>query len=185
MAVVTYPPRQKMSKEEFLALPEGPPDYEFEQGEVIPVVRPHAKHQKLVLRLGAALDHHVSGQNLGAMWIEIDVLLTEDRIYIPDIVYLSQEHMDRYHEDDGKIHGAPDLVVEILLPHSPARDATCGRRVWVRGKRFGLASSPDWRSICTPCCNEIATISHLLLPPSSLLPLLPPHPQQSRTGAFC
>lgn len=122
MAVTTYPLKQEMSKEEFLALPEGPPDYEFEQGEVILVVRPHAKHQKLVMRLSAALDNHVSSNDLGSVWIEIDTLLTEDRIYIPDIVYLSKEHLDHYHEEDGKIHGVPDLVIEIVSPHSLARD---------------------------------------------------------------
>ncbi|HXF06837.1 MAG TPA: Uma2 family endonuclease [Blastocatellia bacterium] len=120
--MVIHPLKQRMSKEEFLALPEGPPDYEFEQGEAILMVRPHARHQKLVMRLGATLDNHVSAQHLGVVWIEIDVLLTGDRIYIPDIVYLSPEHQDRYHEEDGKIHGAPDLVAEILSPHSLARD---------------------------------------------------------------
>jgi Uma2 family endonuclease len=122
MVVTTPPLRQKMSVEEFLTLPEGPPNYEFEEGEVILVVRPHAKHQKVVMRLSAALDNHVRSNDLGSVWIEIDVLLTKDRIYIPDIVYLAKEHLDRYQEEDGKIHGAPDLVIEIVSPHSLARD---------------------------------------------------------------
>jgi Uma2 family endonuclease len=122
MTITTYPLKQEISREEFLALPEGPPFYEFEQGEVILMVPPHSRHQKLLMRLSALLDNHAAVNALGAVRIDIGVLLTEDRTYIPDIVYLSQPHMDRHQEAEGRIHGAPDLVVEILSPHSLARD---------------------------------------------------------------
>ena len=37
-----------LTLEEFYALPEGPPDYEFEEGELIHMPRPHPRHQAIV-----------------------------------------------------------------------------------------------------------------------------------------
>ena len=114
--------RAKMSLGEFQALPEGPPYYEFEDGEVIFMTSPHGQHQDVMVCLSFFLRTYVGEHRLGRVWAEIDVELTESKTYIPDIVYLSTEHIDRYHESDGKIHGLPNLVVEILSPSSISRD---------------------------------------------------------------
>jgi Uma2 family endonuclease len=111
-----------MTKEEFLRLPEGPPDYEFEDGEVIPLARPSGQHQDILAEILSILRPHVKKNRSGRIWPEIDVELTETKTYIPDLVYLSIEHLDRYAEEDGKIHGAPDLAVEILSPSTSSRD---------------------------------------------------------------
>ncbi|MBI1930511.1 Uma2 family endonuclease [Candidatus Poribacteria bacterium] len=47
--------------------------------------------------------------------------LPNGRYYIPDLVYLSRAHLNLMAED-GKIYGAPDLVIEILSQNR-ARDA--------------------------------------------------------------
>ena len=107
---------------DFDALPEGPPDYEFEGGGLIDMPRPHPRHQKIIMRLGALLDGHASGATLGAVWPEIDVQLSRRRVYVPDLVYLSKDHLERYSPDRGRIIGAPDLVVEIVSPASASRD---------------------------------------------------------------
>ncbi|RMG44929.1 MAG: Uma2 family endonuclease [Acidobacteria bacterium] len=135
---------RNMRREEFLAFPEGPPDYEFEQGEAIRVVKPHSRHQKMLMRLSAILDQYVSDQNLGAVWIQIDVFLGEDRIYAPDIVYLAREHADRHDEETGKIHGAPDLVVEVISPHTVARDRVTKFRAYLAaGVPFYWLADPN------------------------------------------
>lgn len=121
-ATISYPQlNHKMSLEEFRNLPEGPPDYEFEEGEVISLARPHERHQLVLIRLGAALDSYVTQRKIGRIWPEIDVELTERRSCVPDLLYLAQEHLDRM-GNDGKIHGAPDLVVEITSPCTVSRD---------------------------------------------------------------
>lgn len=117
------PPAEPMlSLADFDALPEGPPDYEFEGGRLIDMPRPHPRHQKVIMRLGAALDEHVSRAALGAVWPEIDVQLSRRRVYVPDLVFLSQSHGERYSPERGRIVGAPDLVVEIVSPASASRD---------------------------------------------------------------
>jgi Uma2 family endonuclease len=107
---------------DFDALPEGPPDYEFDGGRLIAMPRPHPRHQKIIMRLGAALDQHVSAQALGNVWPEVDVQLSRRRVFVPDLVYLASEHQDRYSSGQGRIIGAPDLVVEIVSPASASRD---------------------------------------------------------------
>ena len=74
------------------------------------------------MRLGAVLDEHISSAALGAVWPEIDVQLSRRRVYVPDLLFLAQERLDRYSADRGRIVGSPDLVVEIVSPASASRD---------------------------------------------------------------
>lgn len=103
-------------------LPEGPPHCEFEKGEVIFMPSPHERHQRLLLELASLLNSHVKANRLGRIWINLDVHLSEDLIYVPDMVYLSAERLDLCSRTDGKIHGTPDLVVELISPYGIARD---------------------------------------------------------------
>src|SRR4051812_43154152 len=49
--------RGRMTLEEFCALPEGPPNVEFERGRVIPMASPTTRHQDIVLELAHLLKH--------------------------------------------------------------------------------------------------------------------------------
>ena len=139
MLTQTKPPTEKQAPqagqhttlEEFFAIPEGPPYYEFEEGELIPMVKPHGRHQEVVLVLGAALRSQVVPGKLGRVWPEIEVRLPgQARVYAPDLVFLSTDHLDRYSDTDGRIHGAPDLAVEILSPGTERRDRTTKLRAY-------------------------------------------------------
>ncbi len=44
------------------------------------------------------------------------------RGYIPDIAFVRRDREASLLADDGKIHGSPDLVVEVLSPSSRPRD---------------------------------------------------------------
>jgi Uma2 family endonuclease len=111
-----------MTKAEFCALPEGPPDFEFEHGELIPMPRPHGRHQDIVAALARILPVYVARNQLGRFWLEIDVELNEELTYIPDLVFLTTEHVSRYNGESGRIHGVPDLVIEIVSRSNPGRD---------------------------------------------------------------
>ena len=125
------PASSRLSLAEFLALPEAPPRYEFEEGTLIPMPQPHSRHQKILLRLAALLDGYITARALGSLWPEIDVILPgAGRVYAPDLVYLQAEHGDRHDEATGRIHGAPDLVVEILSPSTRLRDRTVKREAY-------------------------------------------------------
>ena len=56
---------------EFLQIPEGTTTYEFEKGQVIMMSpRPHARHQKLLMRLATVLDTFIQAHALGEIWPE-------------------------------------------------------------------------------------------------------------------
>jgi hypothetical protein len=55
-----------MSREQFLQLPEGPPYYDYVNGEAIEVNRPSVRHQYLLLDWGQSLMAHVAIARAGA-----------------------------------------------------------------------------------------------------------------------
>jgi Uma2 family endonuclease len=120
---------QRMTFEEFQALPEGPPYYEYEEGELILVASPTPEHQDIVSELSHVLRQFVRQRQMGRVVMEVDVYLPDGRGYIPDLAYLSTERIHLLNPTDRKIHGAPDLVVEVTSS-APARDRVHKFRVY-------------------------------------------------------
>jgi Uma2 family endonuclease len=118
-----------MTFEAYRALPEGPPYYEFENGELIVVASPTPEHQDIVLELGHALRQFVRQQQLGRVFMEVDVYLPDGRGYIPDLAFLSTQRLSLLDPVDRKIHGSPDLVVEVTSS-APERDRVHKFRVY-------------------------------------------------------
>lgn len=112
----------RMTKKEFKLLPEGPPYYEFEYGEVIEMPKPHPWHNIVVGRLFDRLFEHVREHDLGLVFQDSEVDLTEDLTYAPDIIFLQKERATLYHPQTGAIVGTPDLVVEVISLTHQARD---------------------------------------------------------------
>lgn len=121
MAVVETTQRT-VTKEEFKQLPEGPPYYEFEYGEVIEVSRPHPDHNDIVGILFAFLHGYVRQQGSGRVFMDVDVDLTPDLTYAPDLLFIRQERMGIYDESTGEIVGVPDLAVEVVSAKGGWRD---------------------------------------------------------------
>ncbi len=96
------------------------------------MVSPHGRHQDVLLALGSELREHILKHTLGHIWLELDVHLPNNRVYIPDLVFLTRAHLDRLSPEDGKIHGVPDLVVEIFSPTTKRRDKTTKKNVYHR-----------------------------------------------------
>jgi Uma2 family endonuclease len=118
MATVTP---QRMTLEQFRALPEGPPNVEFEEGEVIPVPSPTLRHQRIVLKLGSQLMEWAEQRKLGLVCISVDVYLPDGRCFVPDLQFLLTDHLNLIDPEDQKIYGVPDLAVEITSS-DPDRD---------------------------------------------------------------
>lgn len=128
---VTKSSHQPMTLHEFFDLPEGPPDYELEEGRLVAMPRPHERHQEILASLIAAIRPYLIGQKLGRIWPEVEVVLPDETyVYAPDLAYLSDEHLDRRSKTTGRIHGAPDLVVEILSPSTRRRDRSTKMKVY-------------------------------------------------------
>ncbi len=111
-----------LTLEEFYALPEGPPDHEFEEGKLIDMPRPHPRHQAILRELVAEITIYLRSKPIGTLWPEVDVQISRSRVYAPDLVFLAAENRERLRQTEGRIIGAPDLVVEIVSPSSASRD---------------------------------------------------------------
>jgi Uma2 family endonuclease len=120
---------QRMTLEHYKSLPEGPPHFEFEEGELIPMTSPTPEHQTIVMRMGNLLWEFVRKQKSGEVFMEVDVYLPDGRGYIPDLSFLSADHLHLLNPDDRKIHGVPDLTVEVTSS-DPERDRVHKFRVY-------------------------------------------------------
>jgi len=114
--------QRRITKVEFWALPEGPPNFEFEDGVLIPMPSPHGRHQDIASALARVLQVYVVRNGLGRGWVAIDVELTEKLTYVPDLVFLMTDNLLRYSKQNGKIHGVPDSAIEIVSRSNPGRD---------------------------------------------------------------
>ncbi|MFA0731512.1 MAG: hypothetical protein LKKZDAJK_002165 [Candidatus Fervidibacter sp.] len=114
--------RLKATKEDFKKLPEGPPYYEFERGEVIELPRPHPWHNFVVYLLASFLWSFVRPRNLGLVFMDSEVELPTGVIYAPDILFIAIQNAAIYNPQTGEIIGVPDLVVEVLSPAHQERD---------------------------------------------------------------
>jgi Uma2 family endonuclease len=108
---------------DFFVLPEGPPYFEFEDGNLIPMPRPHPRHQSILMRLASRLDGYCQTHSIGSIWPEIEIVLSgQPRVYIPDLVFLNTEHLAALPQESSRFHVVPDMVVEILSPSTRKRD---------------------------------------------------------------
>ncbi|MGQ9558398.1 MAG: Uma2 family endonuclease [Desulfurispora sp.] len=93
--------------------------YELLKGELIMVPRPRPAHQRIALRIAAALHSYLRQNPRGEVLQEVDVHLGE-QVVAPDVLFISQERGGIIGE--LYVQGAPDLVVEVLSPATAALD---------------------------------------------------------------
>lgn len=103
-------------------MPEGPPHYELEDGRLVEVPPLRAGHQEIVGVLFFTLRQFARERDLGTVVMAVDVALPTGRGYIPDLAFVSREREGELLAPDGKIHGAPDLVVEVVSHTTKVRD---------------------------------------------------------------
>lgn len=113
-------PRQRLTLEEFLALPETEPASEFICGEVFQKPMPDTPHSLLQPYIWMLLFQFVTARNLGRVGTEWRCIFgphMAQRAFVPDIVYASYDRMPR---GDARTHRylrtAPDIAVEVSSP---------------------------------------------------------------------
>ena len=113
--------RRKLTYEDYVLFPEDGQRHEILDGEHYVMPAPSFSHQgisfKLCLRIGSFVLEHRLGF---VRYAPLDVLLSEYDIVQPDLLFISNERAGNVKEPN--VHGAPDLVVEILSDSSRQRD---------------------------------------------------------------
>jgi Uma2 family endonuclease len=125
--------RIKFTYDDYLQLPEDK-RYELIEGEFFMVPSPSYQHQAISIELFRALDNYARSRSLGkVIYAPLDVVLSEENVLQPDIMFISRERLNIITERN--IQGAPDLVVEILSPATAQRDKELKQKLYAR---FGI-----------------------------------------------
>ena len=106
-----------MTTAEYFQTPETVLPRELAHGVLRVADSPTASHQRVVRDLMLALAPFVRDRQLGeVLCAPLDVVLDYDRDLVvqPDLVFVSHS---RGHLVTDRLHGPPDLVVEVLSPH--------------------------------------------------------------------
>ncbi|MCX8076653.1 MAG: Uma2 family endonuclease, partial [Aquificaceae bacterium] len=110
--------RSKLTVEEFFKAYPEERRLELIDGEVYEMPAPSAEHQRLLFRIARKVQEFSERSGAGEVFVSpIDVVLSEDVVLQPDIVYLSELSKVK-----DKIYGVPDLVVEVVSPSTLKRD---------------------------------------------------------------
>lgn len=130
---------------------DGTPDdgriYELLDGEIVVSPAPTPRHQDTLQALNRLLDRWVSEHDLGTVMLApTDVVLDEKNALQPDLFFYAIDNP--LHEVNGRLHGAPDLAVEVMSPSSRDRDAVIkARRYAGAGIREFWLVDPSSRTI--------------------------------------
>ncbi len=112
--------RQRMTAQDYAALPVSNTPCELIDGEIVTMPAPSLLHQLLIGRFYALLLAHAPA---GSLWFApTDVHLDAHHVVQPDLFWVAQDS-PRCLPVDGKYwRGAPDLVVEVLSEGTAKRD---------------------------------------------------------------
>lgn len=119
-----------LTVEDYRATPEGS-RYQLVEGELIMSPAPNLYHQTIAGKIYMLLWQHVSTAGLGRVYIApCDVYLSPNDVVQPDVLFVAQANLGILAEDG--VHGAPDLVIEVLSPTTAHLDARTKRRLYIR-----------------------------------------------------
>ncbi|HEY3117889.1 MAG TPA: Uma2 family endonuclease [Chloroflexota bacterium] len=93
-----------------------PKRYEIIHGELYVSKAPSTQHQIVCSRVHVPLDLWDRATGLGVVIPGPGLIFAEDEDVIPDLVWVSKERLALILAPDGKLHAAPELIVEVLSP---------------------------------------------------------------------
>lgn len=137
--------RTKLTVADYMATPEGFRG-ELLEGELFMSPSPGRTHQRVVTNIAERLNGFVRAQGLGEIFCApFDCVLTDEVVVQPDVLFVSAAHLGKIRD---RLHGAPDLAVEVLSPDSEVRDRIVKRDLYARHdvREYWIAD-PNTRTI--------------------------------------
>ncbi len=121
------PAKTRYTYADYLATPEDSSRrYEIVDGELFVTAAPRFRHQEVVINIGHLLLDLIVEHDLGKVATAPTVRLRDDLVMEPDLVFLASESLDLI--EAGRVHGPPDLVVEVLSPSNRRFDQDLKRQ---------------------------------------------------------
>jgi len=105
----------KFTSADLLLMPDDGKRYEVIDGELHVAKQPSYHHQYACGRLLRFLDEW-NDRALGIAITAPGLIFAEDDDVAPDLVWVSRQRARHVFGEDGKLHSAPDLVIEVLSP---------------------------------------------------------------------
>jgi len=116
MTISTKRRRYTLADLEHVAQPWDDTRYEIIDGELHVSSQPTAQHQYTCNEAAGRLRDWNITADLGWVLPAPGVIFADDDNAAPDVVWLSKERLRAILRDDGKLHGAPELIIEVLTP---------------------------------------------------------------------
>lgn len=103
--------------------------------------RPSVNHNRVAFNIAVLFDRYLKGRKCTPFADGTDLYLTEQDRYIPDVMVVCDPDKIK---NDG-VHGAPDLVVEVLSPGTAKNDKTHKKDIYARCgvREYWLVSPSD------------------------------------------
>lgn len=106
--------------------------------------RPMYNHNHVAFNIAVIFNHYLRGKRCTVIPDGTDLYLTEGDRFVPDMMVVC----DREKIQEDGVHGAPDLVVEVLSPSTAKRDRVDKKAVYERcGVREYWLVDPKNRTI--------------------------------------
>lgn len=160
------------------SLPEDGKRYEIVDGALYVSKQPHYYHQGVCVKVSSFLETWSGKTELGEINYAPGLIFAEDDDVAPDIVWSSFSRLKTVLEADGKLHAAPELVIEVLSPgpRNESRDREAKLKLYSR-RGVGEYWIVDWISRQVEVYRreraQLRLVSTLFDPDSLTSPLLP------------
>jgi Uma2 family endonuclease len=106
----------KFTSADLLLMPDDGKHYEVIEGELYVSRQPHWHHQFACGQLFRFLQEWSERSGLGIANGAPGVIFAEDDDVAPDVVWISHDRLATALGRDGKLHAAPELIVEVISP---------------------------------------------------------------------
>lgn len=106
--------------------------------------RPSFNHNRVASNIFRIFDNHLYGKKCTPIADGMDLYLDDDNQFVPDFMIVCDPDKIK----PNGVHGAPDLVVEVLSPGTMRNDKTIKKEIYARcGVREYWLVSPNEKSV--------------------------------------
>jgi Uma2 family endonuclease len=121
----------RLTAGDYRALPAERGRCQLIDGELLMDPAPNSYHQEIVWNLSQVLGSYLREHPIGRVYLApYDVYLSEHDVVQPDLLFLTSARQNLRQEDG--LHGAPDLVIEVLSVATSQLDKKRKRAIYAR-----------------------------------------------------
>lgn len=106
----------KLTSRDLELMPEDGKLYELIEGELYVSRQPSWEHQHTCAQIVSSLNVWSKQSGLGTANAAPGLIFAEDDDVAPDVIWISWQNLATALWADGKLHAAPELVIEVLSP---------------------------------------------------------------------